>query len=199
MTFELEEFPQDLTYEMDRIPTQSKSKSASQNRYINRSQDWHRSFRSYELRFPVQDQDDLETTETFWMAHNFSEDGEDAFLVEDPRDHTVSGTEFGTGDGSTQDYRLKIDYSYGDRTHKELARYVKSGTLNVFIDGSETNNYSIDDDNGVVTFDTSPASGTNLSASFEYLRKVIFLEDDLQEAFVNDLQTDVEFTVEEVP
>lgn len=196
---DLEEFPQTLNYTMDRIPMQSKNKSASDNRFVNRKQDWHRSYRKYELRFPVQDQDQLDTTETFWLAHNFSDDGEDAFLIEDPRDHTVSGTQFGTGDNDTKEFRLKIDYSYGNRNHTELARYIQSGTETIYKGGSGTNAYSINNDTGVVTFNSAPDSGTKLTADFDYFRKVVFLEDELQEAFVNDIHTDVEFTVEEVP
>ena len=70
---------------------------------------------------------------------------------------TVIGESVGTGDGST--------------TQFELARFpVIASTLSVYLNDVETAAYTLDADTGTITFDTAPAAGVSITATYTWLR-----------------------------
>lgn len=188
---DVEEFPVDLPFTIERRPMGNTARSQMEHGDTKRQQRWARPFYRYTIDWNILDNDDRDIIERFFLAHLFDEDGIDFFLFEDPKFHSQSGVVFGQGDGTENQFRLDIDYGFGKRSAKFPAKWIQSGTETIFKDGSEVDPalYAFDYKNAVITFNDDPASGVELSASYDYFRKCIFDEDQfVQEARTEQFQ-----------
>lgn len=197
---DVELFPLDLPHTQRRIPTQQKNIAQIDDGNLARGQNWPTPLYRYELNFPVLDVDEQDKLERFWSAHEFNSEGIDFFLLKDFKYNRESGTVFSEGDPPNRIFRLKRDRSFGKRSFFELASWVESGTETIFIDGDPVDSalYTMDFTIGEVFFNSAPASGTELSASFNFFRKCIFDGNDLPQDFINDKFTDVSLRLREV-
>lgn len=99
--------------------------------------------------------------------------GANLFLFTDPQDNTVTGAQFGKGDGNTKAFQLSRNiYGYPDIIQNA------NGTPNIYVGGTLTAPASISG-TGVVTFNSAPAVGAALTwtGSFYYLCR--FAEDTI--------------------
>jgi hypothetical protein len=99
--------------------------------------------------------------------------GAGLFLFTDPQDNTISGGQFGTGDGTTTKFQLSRNiYGYPDIIQN------LNGTPTIKVNGTVTAPASISP-SGVVTFSSAPAAASVLtwSGSFYYLCR--FSEDTI--------------------
>lgn len=83
----------------------------------------------------------------------------------------VSATDqiLGTGDGATQFFQLQKSYPAGPVTHVRMISRPRSGTVVVALGGIvQANGWSVDNDNGLITFDVSPPVGIVVSAGYEF-------------------------------
>lgn len=99
--------------------------------------------------------------------------GANLFLFTDPQDNTVTGAQFGTGNGADKKFQLSRNIQGAVDVIQNL-----SGTPLIYVGGTLTTPASISS-TGVVTFSTAPANGAVLtwSGSFYYLCR--FAEDTL--------------------
>ena len=95
--------------------------------------------------------------------------GFDSFRYTDPYDNTAVTTLFGTGDGTTTKFQLGRVLGGA----LEPVYEVKSGTLHVFLNGSETSAFTIDAQ-GLITFTTAPGSGVLITATFQFYWRARF-------------------------
>jgi hypothetical protein len=97
------------------------------------------------------------------------------FTFFDIRDHAVTNYQFGTGDGSSEVFQLTRPIGAASEWVQNVV-----GTPTIFINGTPTTAYTIDD-KGVVTFNTPPANAAVLSWSgdFQYLLRM--KDDSLQD------------------
>lgn len=141
-----------------------------------RNGSWKRSRREYDVSFGIRSNDHLQKVIAFFEARNGKlfgfrfkdwsdyKSGSAPSRAIDARDQAL-----GTGDGSTTAYQLQK--AYGDA----VASYIRpitrpvSGTVRVALDEVEQfSGWSVDTSTGIVTFDTAPGEGVQVSAGFEF-------------------------------
>lgn len=113
----------------------------------------------------------------------------DTFLLTDPDDNSVAAQALGTGDGVTRDFQLVR--ALGGYVEPILApnviTYIKKAGVTV-----DPADYTVSPwgttTPGNINFDTAPANGAAITASFSYYFPVEFLEDQMEfEKFMNQL------------
>lgn len=102
--------------------------------------------------------------------------GANLFLFTDPQDCSVTGAQFGTGDGSSKSFQLSRNiFGYPDIIQNT------NGTPTIYVGGTLTAPASING-TGVVTFNSAPGAGAALTwtGSFRFLCR--FAEDTIDSA-----------------
>src|SRR5579884_1079723 len=102
------------------------------------------------------------------------------FLYADPTDNAVLGSDLGTGNASQTQYQLV----------RNLAPSLPGGGYNepivapnlvsaIYLNGvvQSSSSYSVNSNNGIVTFTTAPGSGVVVTADFSYFFRVRFTDD----------------------
>jgi uncharacterized protein (TIGR02217 family) len=117
-----------------------------------------------------------------------------AWRFRDWSDYQATDATFGTGDGSTTDFQLKIPYhSYQDngttvvRTYTRSIYVPASSPLTIKDNGSTVNptNYDLEA-GGIISFDTAPTNGHTLTWTGEFDVPVRFDIDKLPTAMLMD-------------
>lgn len=121
-----------------------------------------------------------------------------AFNFDDVDDNSVSDVQFGTGDGSTTKFQLKNKYTSGSESEKFPEDHIQPGTETIKNAGSTTTAYSLDDDTGVITFDSAPADGNSLTASFDFYRLCMFRGNQFTSGVPNSARRDSSIEIKEV-
>jgi len=99
--------------------------------------------------------------------------GAGLFLFADPQDNSVTGAQFGKGDGTSKSFQLSRNiYGYPD-----IIQNV-NGTPSIYVGGTLTAPASITT-TGVVTFATAPASGAVLTWTGNFMYACRFAEDTI--------------------
>lgn len=101
-----------------------------------------------------------------------------AFTFRDWSDYYVSNGGIGTGDGATKTFQLVKVYDVGVRQYVRNIYVPDSSTLTIKVNDVPTTAYSVSE--GKVTFDTAPADGQVIVASFEFFVPVRFADDHLE-------------------
>lgn len=102
----------------------------------------------------------------------------DSFLYTDPVDNSVTGQNFGTGDGTTTAFQLVRTYGAGGFTFTEPVQNV-NGTPSIYVAGvlkTAGTDYTIGS-TGIVTFTSAPANGAALTWTGNYYFRCRFLQD----------------------
>jgi len=95
------------------------------------------------------------------MDFIISKSGHTAFKFKDPYDYTVTGETVGSGTGSQKIFYLN-------------KKYIDGSTIDMYLDDVEADDYSLDDEAGVVTFDTAPSGNVSVTADYEFYLKMYF-------------------------
>lgn len=113
---------------------------------------------------------EFETLAGFFLSRR---GGYDSFLYDDPSDDSVSDMAFGTGDGSTTQFRLF-------RTLGGFAEpiYNVNAITNIKVAGVPTGAYS--QSGGLITFSGAPANGAALTWTGSYYWRARFTQDESQ-------------------
>ncbi|MEC3862338.1 DUF2460 domain-containing protein [Mesobacterium sp. TK19101] len=151
-----------------------------------RNASWANSRRRYDVAYGIRRADDLAAVVAFFEARNGRLYG---FRFKDWADwksclpsQTPASTDqvIGTGDGTTTDFQLVKAYASGTQTWNRAITKPVAESVTVAIDGVEqASGWSVDTTTGVVTFDAAPASGTTITAGFEFDVPVRFDTDTL--------------------
>ena len=99
--------------------------------------------------------------------------GANLFLFTDPQDNTVTGAQFGTGNGTATKFQLSRNIFGAVDVIQNL-----NGTPTIYVAGTPTTPASISR-TGVVTFTTAPASGAVLTWSGSFYYACRFAEDTI--------------------
>jgi len=91
------------------------------------------------------------------------------FRFKDWNDFEAKQQIIGTGDGTTTQFQLVKDYGENDfKYQRKICKPVGSSVL-LFVDSTQqSGNFSIDDNNGIITFSVPPESDTVISANFQF-------------------------------
>lgn len=198
MAFEV--FPTSLHFTLGRKIRTGRLMSKSENEYRQRSQKNHRPYYDFEISTVNMTNTQLDTLETFFIAHLFDQT-EDAFYLEDPKDNTLTSESVGTGDGSEDTFQLKRKYIQGARSAEFIQQHIQPNSETIYIDGSAVaaTDYTIDNETGVVTFDTAPADGASITADFSFYRKCIFTDANIEFSNVRFSASNAIYNFSEVP
>lgn len=96
------------------------------------------------------------------------------FLWRDFEDYHETNVPIANGDGSTTDFQLVRMAGSFNLPVKDI----KAGTLSVSVDGVAASVALLDD--GAVRFASAPASGSAITASFDYYWRVAFADDETE-------------------
>jgi len=181
-------FPTDISYNSAGGPTYNTSvvvvKSGREKRNIN----WNYPRIEFDVAYGIRAIPQLEELIAFF--HIVQGKGR-TFRFKDHSDFKSCRTEYapqfndqdiGTGDGSTVDFPLYKTYNFGGLQARLSRRITKpvSGTVLVGVDGTEqTSGWSIDYTTGIITFDSAPADGVNITAGYEFDIEARFDTDSL--------------------
>lgn len=120
--------------------------------------------RRYDAGVGVKSLEDMQTLIAFFEARRGQLYG---FRFRDPMDHKADG-EIGIGDGQTTEFQLSKTYADAAGSWQRTITKPKPGTLVINLGVVPTPSFNIDNFTGMVVFDTAPAGGAVITATFEF-------------------------------
>jgi len=151
-----------------------------------RNASWANSRRRYDAAYGIRRADDLAAVVAFFEARNGRLFG---FRWKDWGDYksclpsgvpAATDQAIGIGDGTTTAFQLVKAYSSGAQTWTRAITKPVAGTVSVALDGiAQASGWSVDMTTGQITFTTAPATGTAITAGFEFDVPVRFDTDRL--------------------
>jgi len=147
---------------------------------------WANSRRRYNAGYGVRSLDDLHAVIAFfeartgrlagfrfkdWTDYKSCAPGANASPLDQP---------IGTGDGHTAQFQLSKTYASGPSSWQRAIKKPVAGTVRVAVAGTErTSGFAVDTATGMVAFSSAPATGTAITAGFEFDTPVRFDNDSL--------------------
>lgn len=143
---------------------------------------WSHSRREYEIVLGTNEMNLRDALEVFWEGRRGSLYG---FLLEDPVDFSTAAygssvadddQPLGTGDGTETQFQMVKVFDDILRPYTWNIRRPKMDTVLIAIDENPVAeaDYTVDDETGIVTFDTAPADGAVITFGCEYYIPVRF-------------------------
>jgi uncharacterized protein (TIGR02217 family) len=131
-----------------------------------RNQRWAQSRRRYNAAYGIKSRADMQAVLVFFEERRGRFH---SLLWRDGLDCSSNGAQvLGTGDGTTTQFQLTKTYGADFAPYARPVTKPVAETVNVFVDGSATSAFTVNDLTGIVTFDAAPAEGAVLTASFEF-------------------------------
>ncbi len=112
-----------------------------------------------------------------------------AFMFKDWADFQLTAEQIGLGDGSNKLFQITKTYTAGVNPYVRIIRYVKLGTITVFVGGvpqTLSGDYDISP-TGLLTFHTAPALDAVVSINCEFYVPVRFEGDAFTASLPNQL------------
>lgn len=189
MAFHEIRFPANLSFGSVGGPERRTEVVTLQNGHEERNTPWAHSRRRYDAGVGLRSLDDVEALIAFFEArrgrlHGFRwKDWSDYRSCLPSRAPSALDQTIGTGDGVTAVFRLQKTYRSGEQVYvRPVAKPVQGSVLVAVaqdpkVEGLE---FEVDPATGLVTFETPPALGTEISAGFEFDVPVRFDTDQIQ-------------------
>lgn len=195
----IEVFPSSLHFTLERNIETFRNQSTAEFRAKDRLQRFPRPYHRYTLETENMTNDERGTLEGFFKVHMFSD--EDRFHLADPKDNTVTDENFGVGDGSETDFQLTRTFTYQSKSVEFPQGHIQPDTETIYKNGNEvsSSDYTLDNQTGVVTFDTAPSDGDQLKADYDFYRLCVFGEDTLSFEDVTHSAQSARYEIIEVP
>lgn len=167
MAFIETRFPTDIAYGSGGGPEYSTDIVITQGGYEQRNSNWQEARASYNVAHGVKTQAQLDILIAFFRARKGRADG---FRFKDWTDYRAQGQLLGLGDGIRTQFQLVKHYSSGAVDQARTIHKPVAGTLAVYLDAllQDESLYALDAATGILTFDTPPASGGEVTADFEF-------------------------------
>ena len=174
MSFHEIQFPVALSFGAVGGPERVTEVVTLANGFEERNTPWADSRRRYDAGFGMRSLEDIDALIAFFEARR----GQlYAFRWKDWGDYKSSGSNetttfsdqiIGTGDGATTAFQLTKTYQSGPEPYVRDIRKPVPGSVTCGVDGAEEPNFTVDAENGVVTFSTAPAASVTVTAGFEF-------------------------------
>lgn len=131
-----------------------------------RNANWSQSRAEYNVAMGVKTQSELDVLIAFFRARRGKAVG---FRYKDWTDYSATGQLLGTGDGSTTVFQFIKEYSDGTYSVTRNIYKLVSGTVDIYLNSIlQSSGFTVDYDNGKVTFTSAVSSGVKVYASFEF-------------------------------
>ena len=187
MAFHETRFPTDIAFGSRGGPKRKTIIAVSGSGHEHRNSQWADSKREYNAGYGIKNIDDIHTVVEFFeerrgMLHGFRwKDKFDWKSCAPKQTPSYSDQLIGTGDGNEVAFQLVKTYG---SSYSPYTRDIKKPVLNtvkIGVNGSEvTTGWSVNYTTGIVTFDTAPTAGHQITAGFEFDVPVRFDTDYLQ-------------------
>lgn len=177
MTFAEIRFPEDISYGSSGGPGFSTSIVVTEGGNEKRNARWQQARARYNVAHGVKTKAQLEALIAFFRARKGRAYG---FRFKDWSDFEGLGQILGTGDGSRKDFQLVKTYTSGSASDTRIIRKPVAGSVKIYVNALLlSSGVSVNTATGMVSFTTAPASGTLISADFEFDVPVRFDTDTL--------------------
>ena len=189
MNFHEVRFPPNLSFGSVGGPERRTEVVTLANGYEERNTPWAHSRRRYDAGVGMRSLDDVETLIAFFEARRGQlfgfrwkdwSDYKSGLPSVDPQyeDQIIAW-----GDGHTREFQLIKTYASGAFSYARPIEKPVAGTVKLGLQGDaliETIHYEVDLATGLVTFDSAPAEGAEVTAGFEFDVPVRFDTDRIQ-------------------
>lgn len=177
MAFHEVQFPVDISYGSSGGPNYSTDVVVTAGGHEQRNINWSAARAKYNVAHGVKTQTQLDALISFFRARKGRAHG---FRFKDWMDYEALSQSIGTGDGSETDFQLFKQYSSGGESESRSITKPVSGTVKIYLDGSEQlSGWSVDTATGVVSFSSAPGNAVAITADFEFDVPVRFDTDQL--------------------
>ncbi|MCA8881885.1 MAG: DUF2460 domain-containing protein [Rhodobacteraceae bacterium] len=187
MSFHEVRFPTSLSFGSAGGPQRRTDVVTLANGFEERNTPWAHSRRRYDAGLGVRSLDDVATLVAFFEARQGQLNG---FRWKDWADYkscapsaSIAPTDqrLGTGDGVAVTFQLAKRYSSGGHGYSRPISKPVAGSVRVAVDGGElpAASFNVDTATGLVTFSVPPASGSAVTAGFEFDVPVRFDTDQI--------------------
>ncbi|MEO9651621.1 MAG: DUF2460 domain-containing protein [Roseobacter sp.] len=189
MQFHDVRFPAALSFGSVGGPERRTDVVAISNGFEERNSPWAHSRRRYDAGVGIRSLDDVETMIAFFEARYgqlFSfrwKDWSDYRSCKPSLEITALDQLLGAGDGSNSTFQLTKTYHSGAYNYERPISKPIEGTFMLAVAGialEETADFSVDYATGIITLETPPASGEDVTAGFEFDVPVRFDTDSIQ-------------------
>lgn len=187
MAFHETRFPTDISFGSRGGPKRKTVISVSGSGYEHRNAQWADSKREYNAGYGIRSIDDIHTVVEFFeerrgMLHGFRWKDKFDFKSCAPKQTAAwDDVVIGTGDGSTTTFQLIKIYGSSYAPYSRDITKPVSGSVLIGVNGSEmASGWSVNLTTGVITFDSAPANGHEITAGFEFDVPVRFNTDYLE-------------------
>lgn len=177
MAFHDVRFPDDIAYGSRGGPNYSTDIVITQGGHEQRNINWAQARAQYNVAHGVKTQSQLDALIAFFRARKGRAHG---FRFKDWTDYEVSGQTLGTGAAGKTEFPLIKTYSSGGASEVRTITRPVEGSVNIYVnDVLQSSGVSVDDETGMVTFSSAPASGAVVKADFQFDVPVRFDTDQL--------------------
>jgi len=177
MSFHEVRFPAAVSFGSSGGPERLTEVITLANGHEERNAPWKHSRRRYDAGVGVRSLDDIEELISFFEARSGRlygfrwKDWSDYKSCLPSQEPTFRDQIIGIGDGETVLFELSKTYQSGSHSYIRRVQKPVSGSVRVGVQGSEiseTTEFSLDLDTGVVTFVDPPAVAAEITAGFEF-------------------------------
>lgn len=177
MSFHEVRFPVDIAYGSGGGPEFHTDVVVLASGHEQRNSNWADARARYNVAHGVKTQAQLEALIAFFRARRGRAYG---FRFKDWSDYMATAQTLGTGDGSATAFSFVKRYQSGSVIAVRTIRKLVSGTVKIYLDGVEqTGGFSVDLNQGAVTFAAPPGLGVVVAADYEFDVPVRFDTDRL--------------------
>ena len=189
MNFHEVRFPPNLSFGSVGGPERRTEVVTLANGFEERNTPWAHSRRRYDAGVSMRSLDDLEVLIAFFEARRGQlfgfrwKDWADYKSCLPSQEAQYQDQLIAVGDGETTAFQLVKTYRSGEFSYARPVHKPVAGTVNLGLHGDalvETVHYEVDVTTGIVTFDTPPAEGAEVTAGFEFDVPVRFDTDRIE-------------------
>jgi len=187
MAFHETRFPTDIAFGSRGGPKRKTIIAVSGSGHEHRNSQWADSKREYNAGYGIKSIDDIHTVVEFFeerrgMLHGFRwKDKFDWKSCAPKQTPAYSDQVIGTGDGSEVAFQLVKTYGSSYSPYTRDIRKPVLNTVKIGVNGSQAvSGWSVNYTTGIVTFDSPPTNGHEITAGFEFDVPVRFDTDYLQ-------------------
>ena len=178
-------FPDSISFNSSTILEFNTTIITSKNGKEYRNVNWNNNKMKFNIVNGIKTKTELDEVIKFFRNVKGKADG---FRFKDWTDFSAVNQQIGIGDGETKEFQLIKTYTINGNTYTRKIKKPVISTIKVFLDGIETNDFSIDLTNGLITFEVAPSDTTIITANFEFDVPVRF-NNDLLEVSLNSLSS----------
>jgi uncharacterized protein (TIGR02217 family) len=159
-------FPDNIAYGATGGPEFATTVVVTGAGHEQRNVNWAEARGRWDVASGLKNQQQLDELIAFFRARKGRAYG---FLFKDWTDYRAIGQLLGTGDDAETQFQLVKRYPSGSVIEVRTATKPVAGTVRVYLDSVEQlSGWSVDATTGVVTFDTAPVAGVEVTADLEF-------------------------------